>query len=82
MKKFPREPMRPDKEPGAEVEIWQPRWNCFCCHDSGIVHHHLAALVSMVMTTTGINCHAVIIQAALLAVTLTGKFWLLVSIIG
>jgi len=45
LKKLPREPMRPDKEPGAEVEIWQPRWNCFCCHDRGIVHHHLAALV-------------------------------------
>jgi len=37
--------MRPEKEPGAEVEIWQPDWNCFCCHDSGIVHHYLAALV-------------------------------------
>ncbi len=37
--------MCPDKEPGAEVEIWQPDWNCFCCHDSGIVHHYLAALV-------------------------------------
>lgn len=45
LKKLPREPMRPEKEPGAEVEIWQPDWNCFCCHDSGIVHHYLAALV-------------------------------------
>jgi hypothetical protein len=45
MKKLPREPMRPEREPGADPEIWQPDWKCFCCHDSGIVHHSLAALV-------------------------------------
>jgi hypothetical protein len=45
MKKIPREPMRPETEPGADPEIWQPDWKCFCCHDSGIVHHYLAKLV-------------------------------------
>lgn len=32
---LPREPIRPEAE--AEQEIWQPRWRCFCCHDTGIV---------------------------------------------
>ena len=45
MKKLPRETMRPEKEPGADPEIWQPDWNCFCCHDTGIVHHYLVTLV-------------------------------------
>jgi hypothetical protein len=45
MKKLPREPMRPEKEPGIDPEIWQPDWRCFCCQDTGIVHHYLAALV-------------------------------------
>ena len=45
MKKLPRNPMHPEKESDAEVEIWQPTWKCFCCHDSGIVVSHLAATV-------------------------------------
>jgi hypothetical protein len=45
MKKLAREPMRPEKESNTEVEIWQPNWKCFCCHDSGIVVSHLAAMV-------------------------------------
>lgn len=45
MKKLPRNPMRPEKESDAEVEVWQPSWKCFCCHDSGIVASHLAAMV-------------------------------------
>lgn len=45
MKKLPRNPMCPKKETGTEVEIWQPSWKCFCCHDSGIVVSHLAAMV-------------------------------------
>lgn len=45
IKKLPRAPMRPEKEPGAEVEIWQPDWKCFCCHDSGIIVPHLASLI-------------------------------------
>lgn len=45
IKKIPRYPMRPDKEPDAEIEIWQPGWKCFCCHDSGTVVPHLASLV-------------------------------------
>lgn len=45
MKKFPRAPMRPEKEPEVEIEIWQPGWKCYCCHDSGIVAPNLAGLV-------------------------------------
>jgi hypothetical protein len=44
MKKLSRNPMRPEHEPGAFVEIWQPSWKCFCCHDSGIVVSHLARI--------------------------------------
>ncbi len=45
MDKLPREPMRPQNEPFADKEIWQPHWKCFCCHDTGIVNHYLAAMV-------------------------------------
>ena len=45
IKKLPRAPMRPEKEPGAEVEIWQPEWRCYCCHDSGSIPPHLASLI-------------------------------------
>lgn len=45
MKKFNRTPMRLEKEPGVETEIWQPDWDCFCCHDSGIIAPHLAAMI-------------------------------------
>lgn len=38
---LPRIPQRPEKEPDVEVEIWQPEWSCFCCHDSGIIVPHL-----------------------------------------
>lgn len=44
MKKISRNPMRPEHEPGAQLEIWQPTWKCFCCHDSGIVVFHLAKI--------------------------------------
>ncbi len=44
IKKLPRYPMRREDEPGYEKEIWQPGWNCFCCHDTGIVVSHLATL--------------------------------------
>ena len=28
-------------------EMWSPRWQCYCCHDTGLVpsSHHLAELV-------------------------------------
>jgi hypothetical protein len=45
MKKLPRIIMRQENEPGYEEELWQPTWKCFCCHDSGIVIFHLAAMV-------------------------------------
>jgi hypothetical protein len=40
-----RQPIRPDKEPGVDLEIWSPDWKCFCCHDSGVVRPKLASLV-------------------------------------
>jgi hypothetical protein len=45
MKKLPRAIMRKEDEPGYEKQLWQPTWNCFCCHDSGIVRSHLAEIV-------------------------------------
>ena len=44
MNKLPAAPMRPEDEPGYSKEIWQPRWKCYCCHDSGIVQPHLAQI--------------------------------------
>ncbi|PPS41938.1 hypothetical protein [Chroococcidiopsis sp. TS-821] len=40
---LPREPIRPEAE--AERELWQPRWRCFCCHDTGIVRQWLVEQV-------------------------------------
>ncbi|MFB2832921.1 hypothetical protein [Floridanema evergladense] len=37
-----RETFEPENE---DKEIWQPKWNCFCCHDSGIVNGNLVRLV-------------------------------------
>lgn len=45
IEKLPRVPMRREDEPGYEKEIWQPSWNCFCCHDTGIINQHLAVMV-------------------------------------
>lgn len=42
---LPRAIMRKEDEPGYEKELWQPTWNCFCCHDFGIIQSHLAAMV-------------------------------------
>ncbi|MDJ0713892.1 MAG: hypothetical protein QNJ54_06700 [Prochloraceae cyanobacterium] len=28
-----------------EKEIWQPKWNCFCCHDYGYVQPNLVRLI-------------------------------------
>lgn len=36
-----RMPQRPEKDPGVEIEIWQPGWQCYCCHDTGIIVPHL-----------------------------------------
>lgn len=43
--KLPREPIRPDKEPDADPEIWKPQWKCFCCHDYGTVCTKLVKIV-------------------------------------
>lgn len=37
--------MRQEDEPGYVKEIWQPNWNCFCCHDTGIIKPKLVTLV-------------------------------------
>lgn len=42
---LPRAIMRKEDEPGYDKELWQPTWNCFCCHDFGMVRSHLAAMV-------------------------------------
>ena len=43
---LPREPIRPELEkPEADKELWQPRWRCFCCYDSGLVQLGLIRLV-------------------------------------
>ena len=39
-----RLPMRLESEV-KDKEIWQPRWNCFCCEDSGLVKPNLVKLV-------------------------------------
>jgi hypothetical protein len=44
VKKLPRARTRHEDEPEFEKEIWQPSWQCFCCHDSGIVQPHLTAI--------------------------------------
>lgn len=36
--------MRPEKEE-VEIELWQPGWRCFCCHDSGIIVPNLIRLL-------------------------------------
>lgn len=45
LKKFPKKLQRPDKDETIDLEIWKPKWNCFCCHDNGIINLRLAKLV-------------------------------------
>ncbi len=40
MKNYPQLPplkLRDEAQPGYDAESWQPTWNCFCCHDTGLV---------------------------------------------
>ncbi|MBD2778639.1 hypothetical protein [Iningainema tapete] len=37
------QPTRPEEL--KDKEIWQPRWNCFCCQDTGKIQPHLVRLV-------------------------------------
>ncbi|MGL5836127.1 MAG: hypothetical protein ACRC1Z_23270 [Waterburya sp.] len=37
--------MRPECEPDYDRQLWQPSWDCFCCHDTGFVIDKLAAYV-------------------------------------
>jgi hypothetical protein len=41
--KFEREPILPNVE--EDKEIWQPRWHCFCCQDTGQIQAHLVSLI-------------------------------------
>lgn len=43
--KFLPAPVRPEQEQPQGKEIFQPHWNCFCCHDTGKVQSHLVRLV-------------------------------------
>lgn len=43
---LPREPVRPEMIGASlEKEIWQPRWLCFCCCDTGLVPLKLVWLI-------------------------------------
>lgn len=43
---LPPEPIRPEcEDPNTDKEIWQPRWRCFCCHDTGTISPSLVQLV-------------------------------------
>ena len=37
--------LRPEAQPGYEKVAWKPTWNCFCCHDTGLVQHLLVKKV-------------------------------------
>lgn len=37
--------MRPESKPDYDKRLWQPSWDCFCCHDTGFVIDKLAAYV-------------------------------------
>lgn len=43
---LPRQPIRPKPlEDDLGKEIWQPTWDCYCCHDTGLVRGLLVLLV-------------------------------------
>ena len=35
--KFIPLPLRPEAQPGYQKTAWKPTWDCFCCHDTGLV---------------------------------------------
>lgn len=37
--------VRTEDLPDAVEKEWHPTWKCFCCHDTGWVRPHLAAMV-------------------------------------
>lgn len=41
--KLERSPILPNER--EDKEIWQPRWNCFCCQDTGQIQAHLVRLI-------------------------------------
>lgn len=43
--RLPRQPIRPEEEPGLDKECWRPTWKCFCCEDTGFVVISLVRLV-------------------------------------
>lgn len=40
---FERSPILPNEV--EDKEIWQPRWHCFCCQDTGQIQAHLVRLI-------------------------------------
>ncbi|MHC5610533.1 MAG: hypothetical protein ACYTXA_05825 [Nostoc sp.] len=40
---FERSPILPNEV--EDKEIWQPRWHCFCCQDTGQIQAHLVSLI-------------------------------------
>lgn len=41
---FERLPIN-EKTENDDKEIWQPKWNCFCCQDTGLIYRHLIELI-------------------------------------
>jgi len=41
----PLEPLPVRSEQKQQKEIWQPRWRCFCCQDTGKIQPNLVRLV-------------------------------------
>lgn len=36
---------RPEDQEDLDKPIWQPSWNCFCCHDTGFVYANLISKI-------------------------------------
>jgi len=44
LSQFERLPINEQTE-NEDKEIWQPKWNCFCCQDTGQIQAHLVRLI-------------------------------------
>ena len=38
-------PLRDEAQPGYEPLAWKPNWECFCCHDTGIIPERIVKTV-------------------------------------
>lgn len=37
-------PLRDEAQPGYVAKSWNPNWNCFCCHDIGIIPERIVKI--------------------------------------